>query len=687
MGNENRYGFPVIFALGRSGRRGGILTVVCGIAGIVRVWNGVAEAVPSRPRAENAFVTGSAAPHVCSNPEAIPEAWLDALETGIGHRGPDGRGRYRDRARRADGRVVEVALVHARMSILDADGGRQPMVRRDRGGEIALVFNGCVYNHRELRRELSASGERFETDHSDTEAMLRAYAVWGSNASVWASRLDGMFAAALWDHARARVVLVRDRAGEKPLYAAALAGGVFAFASTVPALLGLRRLIEPASGLDLDPALMIEWLAMGSADRPPIRGLTQVPPASVAVGPGSSAGDFSTQAYWVPPARGHARRAEPLTPDEVDRLLGESVRARLDADVPLGCFLSGGIDSPLVAAHAKRLAGRLHTFTVRMPDAAYDESAVARQIARRLGTIHSTLDCDAKPAEDLVRLIEQLGLPLGDSSLLPTHWVSRAAGRHVKVALTGDGGDELFGGYERYRAAPMLASARAALQLIPAWPGRRAAPKSALSKLSRLGDAARGWGYVDLLAIFGSRDLPRLLGAAGPLPSPVPDPRGDAPRADFTSFLPADLLRKVDTASMAVPIEVRAPLLATAMIDAALSAPLDELMPKGRRKGLLRQLAARHLPIDVIDRPKSGFAIPVSGWLRTDYGSLRTLMRDLLAAPDAFAPMDHAVPIDRGAVVRMMDEHARGSRDHGQRLYAITAVAVWCRWLRRLSAV
>ncbi len=679
--------FRCFFALGRGSRGAGILTRVCGIAGIVRVREAVAGPSAARARAENDSVTGSAAAmkptSVDADPVAIPEGWLDALASGIAHRGPDGTGRYRDRARRADGRIVEVGLVHARMTILDAEGGRQPMVRRDRGGETAIVFNGCVYNHRELRRELAASGERFETDHSDTEAMLRAYAVWGSNASRWASRLDGMFAAAVWDRARARLVLARDRAGEKPLYAATFAGGVFAFASTVPALLALRRLVEPATPIEFDPALVIEWLALGAADRPPIRGLTQVPPACVAIGPGSAPGEFSTQPYWSPPPRAPAGRPHPLTPDTIDRLLEESVRARLDADVPLGCFLSGGIDSPLVAAHAKRLAGRLHTFTVRMPDAAYDEAPVARQIARRLGSTHDTLDCDAKPAEDLVRLIEQLGLPLGDSSLLPTHWVSRAAGRHVKVALTGDGGDELFGGYERYRAAPILARARPALRLVPSWPGRSAQPKSLLSKLSRLGDAARGWGYADLLAIFGSRDLPRLLGVSGPLPPPVADPRDDAPRADFTTYLPADLLRKVDTASMAVPIEVRAPLLATTILDAALSAPLAELMPRGRRKGLLRHLAARYLPIDVINRPKSGFAIPISGWLRTDFGSLRTLMRDLLAALDAFAPIDRAVPIDPRAVTRMMDEHDCGSRDHGQRLYAITAVAAWCRWLRR----
>jgi asparagine synthase (glutamine-hydrolysing) len=663
---------------------------MCGIAGILRVTGpGVTPPPPER---------------------AIPESWLDTLDAAVRHRGPDGRGRFRQRVRRASGAIADVALVHRRLSIIDHGGGAQPMLHGRVPGApadtpsllfhavpgarveyrpvpapaLAVVFNGCIYNHRELRSELRGLGLEFVADHADTEVIPAAFAAWGHGAMC---RLDGMFAVGLWDARAGEVVLARDTAGEKPLYAVRAAAGLWAFASTFAALVSWLRVAgrheAGVEGLRPNVPGVLEWLRFGASLRSPLLPLEEVPPRTVvrlgAQEDGTDGAGASVPARFRElPGRRHGTGI--LTIDQADRAISDAVTSRLEADVPIGCFLSGGVDSSLVALHARRALGSLRTFTVRMPDARYDESAFAARVAGLLDTRHETLDCDARPAEQLPALITQLGLPLGDSSLLPTHWVSRAAGGQVKVALCGDGGDELFAGYERHVAARLLARWRTLLRTLPSGVGAAAHPKSRRSKFARLIQAAR-FGYNDLLSIFPARQMAALV--PGWEAEAVGDGVGvDAPRADFEHSLPADLMRKSDTASMAVPVEVRSPLLARCVVDAAMAASLRDLMPKGRRKGLLRALARRALPDDLVDRPKMGFAIPVGKWVRSDFGGLGGLVRDSLGGADPLPASVLGVEVDLSRVRRMVAAHLEGREEHGQRLYHLAVLAVWAGWVR-----
>lgn len=609
---------------------------------------------------------------------AIPDPWLDTLDAAIAHRGPDGTGRFRDRAVRADGTIVDVAFVHRRMSVIDLDGGRQPMTL-DEGTPraLAVVFNGCIYNHRDLRRELSAAGHRFTTDHSDTEVLLHGWREWGDE--LWA-RLDGMFAVALWDHGAATLVLARDKAGEKPLLVAQVPAvdHTLMFASSARALHDALGTIGSPPAPTVDAAT---WLVQGYARNPPggWPGVRSVNPGSAETKP-SARPSASNRRYWTAPARA-TRPAASLDPARLDYLLAAAVRSRLEADVPLGCFLSGGVDSSLIAAIAKRSEPALQTFTVRMPDARYDESRFAQAVAQHLGLKHHTLECDPRPADDLVMLVNQLGLPLADSSLLPTYWVSKAAREHVKVALTGDGGDELFGGYDRYAAALMLRRHRRWLAAAPRWPFAATAARSKVARWNRLIEAARGGGYRDLNRIFPSQYWPQLFARAPGGPD-APDP-DDPLRFDFDHYLPDDLLRKVDTASMAVALETRAPFLAPEVMEAALATPIDVLMPRGlmgpERKGLLKQVARRYLPAHIIDRPKQGFAIPLAEWFRTDFGGLKTLLIDHLHSAEPFGPPSLGIDLNLRFVRTLLDEHLAVKRDHAQRLYALLVLSIWSR--------
>jgi asparagine synthase (glutamine-hydrolysing) len=360
----------------------------------------------------------------------------------------------------------------------------------------------------------------------------------------------------------------------------------------------------------------------------------------------------------------------------IERRLDEAVARRLEADVPLGCFLSGGVDSSLVALLARRHLRELRTFSVRMPDPRYDESRHAERVARHLKTDHATLEVEPDPAGDLVHLVETLGRPLGDSSILPTHWISRAAREHVTVALSGDGGDELFYGYERYHAARLLRRGGGAIGLLPSSIGAGAHPKSRLHKLGRLAGMARASRRFGVLAtelLFAPETLDEL-GAVGPAPdAPAGRDAAAALRAaDLTRYLPGDLLAKVDTASMAVALEVRCPFLDRDLAGLVIPTPRSRLM-RGGRKGLLRTIARAHLPNSVVDRPKMGFAIPIGEWFRDDYGSMKTLLMDQLSAAEPFG----ALPVDRGPADRMIREHMDGSRDHGQRLFALLTLSLW----------
>ncbi|MCX5690200.1 MAG: asparagine synthase C-terminal domain-containing protein, partial [Planctomycetota bacterium] len=338
-----------------------------------------------------------------------------------------------------------------------------------------------------------------------------------------------------------------------------------------------------------------------------------------------------------------------------------------------------------VTAFAREVRPDLQTFCVAMPDPACDESNWANLAAAAIGTVHETLPCSADAAADLVHLIEQLGLPFGDSSLLPTYWVSKAAAEHVKVALSGDGGDELFRGYRRHVAASHLRSAGSHLAPIAAM---CSGLHGRMGTLGRFLGAASGIGYPQISALFQPSELACLVGEGAAATcfegaGAAWEAKGiaDAPWWDYACYLPGDLLRKVDTASMAVALEVRSPLLDSILTRACLAASEGELMPFGARKGLLLAVARTMLPRELIDRPKQGFSIPLAAWLRTNFGGLRDLMTHTLTQPDPFPQNVLGIEIDRRFVGKLVHEHLHLGRDHSQKLYMLLSLALWCRWV------
>ncbi|MCH7546940.1 MAG: asparagine synthase (glutamine-hydrolyzing) [Planctomycetes bacterium] len=601
---------------------------------------------------------------------AIPDEWLDAIDARIAHRGPDDSGRFRDRVEieTDEGKqVVEVALIHRRLSIIDLDGGRQPMIseygRDDTEGLIAVVFNGCIYNHRELREELEAQGHQFTSDHSDTEVLIHGYRQWKDRLE---DHLEGMYAFALWDRTNQSLLLARDWFGEKPLHMRWGAGDgarCLAFASDAECLARLDIEDDVISGSDwIETYLQLGYNHAGKTvyDR---AGVHQVAPSI-----------YEKHETLFP------RRPRIELPQiEFEQLLEQAVERRLEADVPLGCFLSGGIDSSLIAYYAKKYKRDLHTFSMKMPDDRYDESIYAREVAAYLGTEHTTLEVTMDPAADLVFLIERLGQPFGDSSILPTYWVSRAAREHVTVAISGDGGDELFLGYDRYMAARALNRHRRLLKWIPRRWLHNTHPKSRKHKLGRLGAMARDLpqlGIATMESIFTQDQIGALLGRRPENPVRHEagfDPMQSLRRFDLVNYLPDDLLCKVDTASMAVALEVRTPFLDRDLVRAALEAPSWHLAPGGKRKGLLRQIAKKYLPPEVIDRPKMGFAIPVGEWFRSDFGGMKALLLGQLQSSNPFGP----IQIKRDVVDQLLEEHLSEAVDHSQRLFALLTLSLW----------
>lgn len=623
--------------------------------------------------------------------QPIPEEWLDAIDARIAYRGPDGHGRFRDRVEIADPnapggkRVVEVAFVHRRLSIIDHKDGAQPMVsqrgRNDSEGLVAVVFNGCIYNHRELRRELENRGHKFVTDHSDTEVLIHGWREWRIQV---VDHLEGMYAFAIWDRIQTSMTWARDWFGEKPLY-----WSTQPYSSSAPQVNGFASVSSAidflnSDELDAQNSWLKDYLHSGKMESTApagIAGAVVNVQSALAFSNDTEPNDdheSRTRGSWLPQLS--------LDRDETERLLRQAVHRRLEADVPVGCFLSGGVDSSLVSFFAKQSMSDIRTFSVRMPDPRFDESSFAESVARHLGMNHVTLVITASPADDLQFLIRRLGQPFGDSSILPTYWVSKAAREYVKVALTGDGGDELFVGYERYVAARFLVRWRNWLRLLPVSFLLRAHPKTKLNKLARLCEMALDYpfhGVGSMEAIFTARSVADLT--EHPLPERLSwNSEADAMIAirslDIDNYLPNDLLRKVDTASMACGLEVRCPFLDRDLARAALSAPIEQLMPGGQRKGLLRQIARKYLPREIVDRPKMGFAIPIGEWFRDDdlphKGSgMKTLLLDHLNSAEPFGP----IQLNRKTVQRFIDEHMSGKRDHGQRLFTLLTLSIWAR--------
>jgi len=606
---------------------------------------------------------------------------LDAMLRALEHRGPDDTGRSLD---------GEAALGMTRLSIIDLVTGQQPMTSAD--GMATLVFNGEIYNFRDLRGELQARGCRFAT-RSDTEVLLRA---WEEYGEACVDRLRGMFAFAVWDARRRRLFLARDRVGKKPLYYWHR-DGLLVFASEPKALL-----LHPAVGRALDPAALEHYAAFGytPAARSIFDGIAKLPPGHTATLAG---GALALRRYWTLPA-GAATHAPAASRDELRRRVRDevrdAVRVRLEADVPLGVFLSGGVDSSVIVACMRELnVGRLATFSVGFgADLSHDELPYARAVARRFETEHHEQILEPRAADLAATVVRHFDEPFADSSAIPTLVVAEATGRHLKVALSGIGGDETFGGYPRYlgvRLSEAWARVPRPLRAGPEALARRLLPDSAGSR--NLGDWARrfadgagrpmperyvGWTRFFDAAALASLATPALARYFG---SDVEaahraawagrghrDAVDGAWRIDLATYLPDDRLTMADRMSMARSLELRAPFCDHRLIEFSLTIAPAAKLAGFRLKALLKAAFADVLPPEVVRRRKQGFMIPLDRWLRTD---LKDLVEDTLA-PELVQR--------RGlwrveAVRRLVGEHLAGARTHGDRIWTLVMLELWMR--------
>jgi asparagine synthase (glutamine-hydrolysing) len=608
------------------------------------------------------------------------------------HRGPDDAGEYRDN---------HAALGFRRLSIIDLAGGHQPLSNED--GTVWTVFNGEIYNFPALRRRLEAKGHVLRSS-GDTEVLVHLYEDEGTRMF---SLLRGMYALAIWDARRRTLVLARDRLGQKPLVYRH-DGRRLVFASELKALLALPGSDVPRS---LDALALDQYLTYGYVPHPRtiLEGTHKLPPAHYAVW---RDGTLDVQPYWQ--LDGNSERIRPVEEDieELRNTLADAVREQMIADVPLGAFLSGGIDSTIIVGLMQQSSSRpVKTFAIGFPDPRYDETRYAELAARQLGTEHQTFIVEPKAWETLPELAWQFDEPFADSSALPTWYVSRETRRVVTVALTGDAGDELFGGYDRYRALVLTEL----FQRLPAGPRHllggtmvRVLPRAAQSKTRLRGlqrlfehinepaqDRYLGWmttfdeaarltlyseEQLDLLATSGSALAdpaeadPAALLTAALAQAGRRDPVTRAMVADLTTYLPGDLLVKVDLASMAHSLECRGPFLDHRVVELAMAMPLDRKIQlrSGRSKVVLKQAFSDLLPPAIKTRSKMGFGVPISQWFRNE---LKQELRDVLLDP---------VCLGRGlfrpeAIENLVAEHVEGKREHSPRLWALLMLELWFR--------
>lgn len=613
-----------------------------------------------------------------------PAAAADAVKrmaATLRHRGPDAEGFFVDEY---------VAFGHRRLSIIDISRGQQPIAAL--GGRVQIMFNGEIYNYLDLRRELTAAGHNFSTN-SDTEVILAGYLEWGERCI---ERLNGMFAIALWDARSKSLLLARDRVGKKPLYIARV-GSRVGFASELKAL--------RATGLcgdELDPQAVDCYFTLGyvPAPRTIFSAVRKLPAATVlTVTPDGE----RQRRYWTLSFAGTRERSLEEAVEEFKPLLDEAVRCRLMSEVPIGAFLSGGIDSSLVVESMSRLMSQpVITHSIGFEDRASSELPVAQAIATALGTNHHEYTVTPRAADVLGRIAWHFDEPVADSSALPTWYVCEMTRRSVTVALSGDGGDEGFGGYTfRYRPHMYEARIRAALPAAPreavfgtlaaVWPGAARLPqplrlKTIFGNLA-VGDAEAF--YRDLATLrpqtrdrLYTPEFAAQLKGFTPMDVVAPiytgsdaaNALGRSQFADVNVYMTDDVLVKVDRMSMAHSLEVRAPLLDHRVLEFAARLPV-RLRVHGRTgKVLLRAMAARRLPRGVDRIPKRGFSIPAADWLR---GELRDLAEDVLL--DSSSPWQgHLEP----AVVRgLWAEHQRGSRDHSSLMWGLMMFGLWRRAL------
>jgi len=616
------------------------------------------------------------------------------MAASLKHRGPDASGAWCDEK-------TGIALSHARLAIIDlSESGRQPMVSAS--GRYIIAYNGEIYNFTELRRELEATGLIFK-GHSDTEVLLEACSRWGVEETV--SRLIGMFAFALWDRQDKRFTLVRDRMGIKPLYWG-WSGKRLVFASELKAFQALDG-FEPA----IDADALASYFRYGYVPAPSTvyRDVKKLEPGCMLTV--ESGGSVESRAYW---SLSDVFKAAPFDGTEtealeaLETLLSDAVDRRMIADVPLGAFLSGGIDSSLVVAlmQAKRNES-VRTFSIGFDQEGYNEAGHAKAVAAHLGTDHTELYVSPGEAQGVISdLPDYYDEPFADSSQIPTFLVSRMTRKHVTVALSGDGGDELFAGYNRYTLGETLWRKSRVL------PGfmRNAAAGTIRCLTEENWDGLTGWlpgrpAHFGLQMHRGARALEaetaealhRGIVSLWENPSQiVPTGREVAARAesleglslgvveqmqaiDQATYLPDDILTKVDRASMAVSLEARVPLLDHRVVEFAARLPRHLKVRAGKGKWILRTLLARHIPQEMIDRPKMGFSIPLAQWLR---GPLRDWAEDLLSE----AELKKCGLLDPAPVRKAWTEHLSGRVNRSAPLWAVLMFQAWHRrWMEKRS--
>jgi len=620
---------------------------------------------------------------VALSPGARPdEARIRRISGLLAHRGPDGEGFWTSPSGAA-------FLAHRRLSIIDLACGGQPMMARS--GRLGLVFNGEIYNYKELRDELATGGARFETA-SDTEVLLRDFERKGA---ACVDDLRGMFAFAFWDDDAKRLTLARDRIGKKPLYYT-VEGGCLYFASSIAVL----HATAP-SAHRLDVSAVDEYLTLGYVPAPETiyDGVRKLEAGTILE---ADADGVRTRRFWdLAPADVPFAGSYEQAVDRLDEMVNTSVALRLRSDVPLGVFLSGGIDSSLVAAVATRQSpGRVLTFSIGMDVAAFDESVYAGRVAEALGTEHRLFRAHPDLLGTLPSMVWHYGEPFADSSALPTWMLSQHTRQHVTVAVGGDGGDEGFAGYTWYRTAyrlkrlsraipaPAFAAAgsalggmlRAGLPLpakaaqarrglrmlgVPHGPRRFAAQRSFLSPT----EAASLFAGELLAARRANGDL-----AGARLARLYREAEGSDLRrmrhVDMQTYLADCLMPKVDVASMANSLEVRAPLLDQEIVRFAMSLPDEWLLGEDGGKRILRDVLYRYLPKPLFDRPKQGFSIPLKRWFADD-------ARDVVAALSKSPALMDTGWFNAAAIDALVAEHAAGARDHSDRLYSLLFLDRW----------